>query len=338
MNKRSRDQRGAVIVMVTGMLVMLLGFAAMVLDLGYLFVVRTELQSAADAAALAGAGYLFPLVSNNPNWSVAQAQTTAAFAMNKAAGVFLGDGQVQTGYWNLTGTPSGLQATSITPGPNDVAAVMVNINKSAGNNGGPVNLFFGRILGINTMDAAARAVAVVGFGPKAVVNNWIFPVAISKCLYDNYWNSADGSPRIDPMTSMPYEFKITSSYHTGPCEAGQWTSLLNVSNNVPAIRALMDPQSKVTLNIGDDIWIEPGTKTALYKDVPIGVDVTVTVVNDISTHSWNPVVALAGFHIDASVGGSGKYIEGHFIKDYKAPGGEPGGTYYGAYAPPRLAR
>jgi hypothetical protein len=100
----------------------------------------------------------------------------------------------------------------------------------------------------------------------------------------------------------------------------------------------MDPTSKVSLKIGDEIYISPGTKTSLYKDVPIGVDVTIAVIEDPSgTHMTQPILAFAGFHITDSVGGSGKYIQGHFIKDYKAGGAEPGGTYYGAYAPPRLA-
>ena len=43
-------------------LLSLLGFAALAIDVGYLFVVRNELQNAADAAALAGAGHLTPYI------------------------------------------------------------------------------------------------------------------------------------------------------------------------------------------------------------------------------------------------------------------------------------
>ena len=336
--EKSRGQRGAVLVMVAGTLVMMLAFVAMVVDIGYMFVVRNELQSAADAAALAGAGYMFPLVSNVPNWTAAETQTTNAIAINKVAGAALSNATVESGYWNLTGTPAGLQSKTITPGANDVAAVRVTVSKSAGNNGGPVNLLFARIMGINRMDTAAHAVAVVGVGPTTVVDNWIFPVAISKCLYDSYWSSVNGTPSIDPMTGMPYEFQITNHHALGPCDAAQWTSLLDQDESVGAIRDLLDPQSKVTLKIGDQIWLQNGTKNTLYDEVPIGVDVTIAVVDDAAGWgNWHPVVAIAGFHIDAAVGGSGKYIQGHFVKDYKVGGGEPGGTYYGAYAPPRLA-
>ncbi|MCW8917682.1 MAG: Tad domain-containing protein [Gammaproteobacteria bacterium] len=57
--KRHVDrQRGAILVMTVLFLVILLGFAALALDLGRLYVLRTEMQNAADAAALAAAAEL----------------------------------------------------------------------------------------------------------------------------------------------------------------------------------------------------------------------------------------------------------------------------------------
>ena len=51
----SQRQRGAVMILFALSLTVLLGFMALVIDLGRTYVVRTELQNAADAAALAGA-------------------------------------------------------------------------------------------------------------------------------------------------------------------------------------------------------------------------------------------------------------------------------------------
>lgn len=53
-----RRQSGAVVVLLAVALVVLLAFAALVIDLGRTYVVRTELQNAADAMALAGAKQL----------------------------------------------------------------------------------------------------------------------------------------------------------------------------------------------------------------------------------------------------------------------------------------
>lgn len=53
-----RRQRGVVMIVLGVMLVVLIGFAGLAIDLGRTYLVRTELQNAADAAALAGAKQL----------------------------------------------------------------------------------------------------------------------------------------------------------------------------------------------------------------------------------------------------------------------------------------
>ncbi|MCE5264195.1 MAG: pilus assembly protein TadG-related protein, partial [Deltaproteobacteria bacterium] len=55
-----RRQSGAAAILVAFLMIVFLGIAALALDIGYLYVVRTELQNAADASALAGAGRLYP--------------------------------------------------------------------------------------------------------------------------------------------------------------------------------------------------------------------------------------------------------------------------------------
>jgi Flp pilus assembly protein TadG len=53
MKRHVERQRGAILVMTVLFLVILLGFAALALDLGRLYVLRTEMQNAADAAGVA---------------------------------------------------------------------------------------------------------------------------------------------------------------------------------------------------------------------------------------------------------------------------------------------
>jgi hypothetical protein len=92
------------------------------------------------------------------------------------------------------------------------------------------------------------------------------------------------------------------------------------------------------VNIGDKIWIQPGTKNTIFDEVPSNTDVLIPVVVELDTHSFEPVVAFAAFHIDVGVGGSGKYIQGHFTTNYKAPNASGFGPYYGAFVPARLAQ
>lgn len=56
---RCAEQRGAVLVLVTLLVIALLGFAALAVDIGHMAVVKNELQNAADAGALAGAAQLY---------------------------------------------------------------------------------------------------------------------------------------------------------------------------------------------------------------------------------------------------------------------------------------
>ena len=82
----------------------------------------------------------------------------------------------------------------------------------------------------------------------------------------------------------------------------------------------------------------PAPRTTLYGDIPIRVDVFLPVVVDISTHARVPLVGFGAFHIDDSVGGSGKYIQGHFVTGKILPYSSPGGPGYGSVSPPVLVQ
>lgn len=58
MNRHFRKQRGALLVMLAILIIVLVAIAALALDLGRLFVLRSEVQNAVDAAALAAAAEL----------------------------------------------------------------------------------------------------------------------------------------------------------------------------------------------------------------------------------------------------------------------------------------
>ena len=54
LSRLRKKQRGSVLVMTAAMLVVLVGLAALVVDLGFLYATRVQLTNMADAAALAG--------------------------------------------------------------------------------------------------------------------------------------------------------------------------------------------------------------------------------------------------------------------------------------------
>lgn len=172
-------QRGAVAVMTALCLTVLIGTTALAVDLGRAWVVRNELQNAADAAALAGAGALGPNYAT-PNWTQAEMKAQSAITLNRTEGSLLLTAQVQSGYWNVTGTPAGLQSLPVpSPGAYDRPAVRVTVSRAAGQNGGPLPLVLAPIIGINTMPISATAVAVIS-APGYAAPGALFPTEIGR--------------------------------------------------------------------------------------------------------------------------------------------------------------
>ncbi|MFQ5893908.1 MAG: pilus assembly protein TadG-related protein [Nitrospinota bacterium] len=134
----------------TGMLlVALFGMAALAIDLGWLSVVDGELQNAADAGALAG---VVELVTTGEDPAEAMAVTYTT----------------QPDHFLLTNPAPGADAVIVTVlGPE---TLQVRVSRSAETGAGAVTLIFARVLGIETMQVEAVAVAtmnrqIIGTGP-----------------------------------------------------------------------------------------------------------------------------------------------------------------------------
>jgi hypothetical protein len=355
-NRPARRQRGAVTILVALMLTVLLAFAALAIDIGYAMVVRNELQNAADAAAMTGAGYIYK-GTPQPNFDLAREKATAAIAQNQALKEYLSGGQVHTGFWNVTGSPAGLQYPLPNPGANDLPAVEVRIGREGTSNGGPVNLFLGYFAKLSNTDVSAHAVAAVSYA-NYVGPSGLFPIAIASCMYDTYWDSAAKAPRLatstDPLVpggpaqviGQPYIFWIGSAYHYATCASGEWTSFDTDDNNVGTIRDLIASGNRVGLGVGDNIWIETGTKNTIFNavnDCSAAGDksceyVTIPVVSEVTLHERTPIVAFACVHILLAKGGSDKYIQLQMTSPCTTPNSGGAGTPYGATTPPRLVQ
>lgn len=192
--RRKRNQ-GIATVYIALLLVALLAFVGLAIDIGYMYVAKTQLQNAADAASLAGAAVLVentktinqPLAreeawkiacqnkvvpGNTPVFLIASAENCASppSDLNNTNNDPYGD--IVLGNWNDT--------TGFTPGVSNNNTLFINAvkvvarrtsetsisNVKIGNN--PVSLFFGKILsllpgggkGWGTMNAASSAIAV----------------------------------------------------------------------------------------------------------------------------------------------------------------------------------
>lgn len=137
---RVKREKGSIFVLVTAGIVAFLGAVALSVDVGYLYVVRNELQNAADAAALAGAQGLMAQPGNYTEDGAAVRWAKQYAAANRA------DGQ------------SVILATSEISFPRpDV--ILIDIRR-------PVRTFFSSIFGMRSVPvrvtAAATAAPAVG--------------------------------------------------------------------------------------------------------------------------------------------------------------------------------
>jgi len=160
--ERSRDalHRGVVAVWTAISLTALLGFAALSIDVGYLYMVKAQLQVTADAAALAAAEELGDVTNGNPESQAVQMATEYA-AKNKvlneppqldpATDVTFGQAVLnsQTGRYDFV--PNG----AVTD------AVRVRVRRTQDSPSGPVPLFFAGIFGKTQKDMWAEATAIL---------------------------------------------------------------------------------------------------------------------------------------------------------------------------------
>ena len=327
-----KSRRGGILILAASMMIVFLCLAALSIDIGHVFVVRNQLQNAADAAALRGAGYLYPATAAGaPNWTLAQSAALVGVTQNKVDGIALANATITAGYWDITGVSTVLKATNITPGVNDVTAVKVTVSKSAGNNGGPVQLFFGNVLGISTVNLSAKAVAAAG-SPSVVGANKLFPIAMAKATYDTYWDAVNNTPKLDPATNQPYIFLISEGVQGG------WTTFDNNSNGTQEIINLILNGNPTPLAIGNLIWMVSGAKTAIYSSVPINKDVLVPISTATTPGSQQTIVGFGVVHIISSTGGSTKNVQLYLTSNLEFANGTPGGPRYGVYMPPRLVQ
>ena len=143
-SRRPRDRRGIILPLAAVLLVVVFAFVAFSVDVGYMTVARTELQAAADGAALAGAAEL------PDGESTAVAEARAIGGMHSWAGrpLEVAADDVTVGRWDLERR----EFTAGTAGPNAVRVLARSERRGT---------FFGSLLGRDSFEQEAEAVAVI---------------------------------------------------------------------------------------------------------------------------------------------------------------------------------
>lgn len=245
---RLKDRRqGVALVWTVVVVMMLIGFAGLALDWGYVYLTAHQLQNAADAAALAGVQEIYN------SQALARAAAIRIAAANHAGGaaVVVRDnpsndptGDVVCGAYDLsahTFKPSALT---------DANAVRVATRRTAGSAGGALPLFFGPIFGKTTADVSCVATAMMN---KPTIGGFI---GYNGITFKNnfFFGSYDSS-----VTKVPTQGGAGSSGTLGSNQA-----IAGKNNNDMYGTLLLGPQGTAR-----GITIDSGSRNVLGKNIAL---------------------------------------------------------------------
>jgi len=221
---RRGGNRGIAVVYIALLLIVLLAFVALAIDIGYMYVAKTQLQNAADAAALAGAARLNGSGFTNQTGARLEAQRFAT--KNSAAREIVSidtnsnniskdnnstyDGDIILGYWDGSSCNTSLIGNQV------VNCVKVTARRTTENAAGistnnkPVPTFFGKVINFNTINVSSSAIAAVQAArviPVAANEYWLQLDAAARPYPDSYHEYPSSFLRktnVDGIASLPF--------------------------------------------------------------------------------------------------------------------------------------
>jgi Flp pilus assembly protein TadG len=278
-------RRGATVPLFAILLVPLVGMLAFSIDLGYIALVRTDLQTAADAAALAGAeklqtlyvnyltarlpgsqlspGSILTTATTNTGTPDCPMYTAEQFASYNKAGnvsITVRDQDVSFSYLDANGNfNQNYWAFGLTGGfPNSITVVTRRDNVM----NTPVSLFFGPIFGFYKKELEATATATIysgdvtslqviqGVTTTSYISPHILPVALDMNIWTQFYKtglSPDGQIHL-AANGSPELFV----YPLGP------TSTFSTPTNTPGSFGLLDVGPPSTDSPAFRNWIDNG--------------------------------------------------------------------------------
>ncbi len=144
----SQSRRGVTMVLFAFLLVVILGMVAFAVDMGHIMLVRTQLQVAADSAAMAAAKEM----SESPQEVIAKAEQFGGFHTAGGQSVQILPEDVEFGIWDM-------ETRRFSPTPSMGNAIRVTARRGE-QTGGEVPLFFARVLNVKSFEMKASAVAM----------------------------------------------------------------------------------------------------------------------------------------------------------------------------------
>jgi len=344
--KTNPDERGAIAIIVALTLMTLIGFAALAMDIGRFRVAASELQSASDSGALAGAWQLNAAADGE----MAARTYGSDFAEKHTADYEAGQPKpiddvdpntdVKTGNWDFAS-----RVFEEGGALEDMNAVEVTTYRHA-DKGTAMPGWLGGLMGYNQANEVRRAVAV-GLGPGCLNG---FPLTIPECAMLN----PDGSPKCDGT-----EIKLSNDI----VDNGGLTSL-NTENaaSVNYVRNLIEgygASKECNTSVDDDIKVMNGNPKQpvgqTIRDVLLDPDgdgveeqvlVYLPIIDTPCPVKFNQIHHVTGYigfwlqHVNLPNDPGGDPATDPFVTGVLEcsgpPVGQAGGKWYGTKGKPRL--
>jgi Flp pilus assembly protein TadG len=181
LSRLNRNRRGTVAAFFALLLIPMLALVALCVDYGYLLVVKTDLQRAADATALAAVRDLIPAPDGSQDLSTVHATVRQYAALNAGNDNFqVRDEDIVIGRFD----PATVYGDMIILNDGILDTVKVTLRRdSLANN--PVSLFFARIIGFTDSTVSVSATAVLQKAQGLPPGTDMLPIAIPESSWHN---------------------------------------------------------------------------------------------------------------------------------------------------------
>lgn len=244
-----KNDHGITVIFVAVVLLLLIGMASLAIDIGYIAVAKTELQNAADAAALAagrelGLIYINTYDSEPVSNELSQAQKTQI--LSAAQSVVRGPDKNTAGGKVLDIRTEDIQYAVWQGATAAQDAITITLHTT-------IEFFFAKVLGVNSVDISADATAAMT--SLGYVRSDLIPVGISSSWFDNFSDYCN-----QPITLYPV---------SDPCVSWHSFGLDNVApgNIINVLRDMYNDLFETGLSAGDSVNVTGDTGSEGNYDV-----------------------------------------------------------------------
>lgn len=225
------NERGAVAAMTAIFLIVLLAMGAAAIDVGHALVARTELQTAADAGALAGTRALgliyegmtpaaqqsYTLTGGDQATIVAAVQTTAGANMAAGVSIAINPGDIAIGTWNPT-------TRTHTPTVNQPKAVRVTARRDSSANG-PISTFLASVIGLTSVNVVAVATADMTAVGQTAPGQLDVPFGISTFYFTQF--GCGDAIQFYPNDGTPQACSAWNTFDQSPANANTLRTIID---------------------------------------------------------------------------------------------------------------